>query len=154
MVMDVTIRTAGTGDIPRMGELLGQLFSLESDFTPNTVNQTHGLSMLVNEPSGKTHTLVAIHEGTVVGMATVQTLISTAEGGPVGLVEDVIVDRKFRGRGIGTLLLDRIVDWGRSQNLMRLQLLADRENYSALAYYVKHGWSTTSLICLRKMFRV
>lgn len=150
--MDVTIRTAGTDDIPRMGELLGELFSLESDFTPNKVNQMRGLDMLVNERSGKTHALVAIHEGAVVGMATVQTLISTAEGGLVGLIEDVIVDRKFRGREIGTLLLDRIADWGRSQNLKRLQLLADRENYSALGYYNKHGWSTTSLICLRKMY--
>ena len=134
-----------------MGELLGELFSIESDFTPNEMNQTHGLDMLVNQPWGKTHALVAVYEGTVVGMATVQTLISTAEGGPVGLLEDVIVDRKFRGRGIGTLLLDHIVDWGRSQNLKRLQLLADRENSSALAYYEKHGWSTTNLICLRKM---
>ncbi len=150
--MNVTIRTAGTGDIPRMSELLEKLFSLESDFTPNNENQTRGLDMLVNEPLGMSHVLVAVHEGIIVGMATVQTLISTAEGGCVGLVEDVIVDREFRGRGIGTLLLEYIVEWSRSRNLKRLQLLADHENHSALAYYAKHGWSTTSLICLRKTF--
>lgn len=42
---------------------------------------------------------------TIVGMATIQTLISTAEGGRVGLVEDVVVDESFRGKGIGKLLL-------------------------------------------------
>jgi GNAT superfamily N-acetyltransferase len=149
--MDITIRIARTGDIPRMGELLGDLFSLESDFAPNNENQARGLGMLVNEPSGTSHALVAVHEGTVVGMATIQTLISTAEGGRVGLVEDVIVDREFRGRGIGALLLEHIVEWGRSRNLKRLQLLADRDNHHALIYYAKHGWNTTSLICLRKM---
>ncbi len=149
--MDITIRIAETRDIPPMGELLGDLFSIESDFAPNYENQAHGLAMLVNEPLGMSHVLVAVHDGTIVGMATVQTLISTAEGNRVGLVEDVIVDRQFRGQGIGTLLLERIVEWGRSQNLKRFQLLADRDNHEALAYYAKHGWSTTSLICLRKM---
>jgi GNAT superfamily N-acetyltransferase len=60
-------------------------------------------------------------------MTTVQMLISISEGGCVGLVEDVIVDREFRGRGIGTLLLEHIAEWGKSRNLKRLQLLADRE---------------------------
>lgn len=35
----------------------------------------------------------------VVGMITVQKLISTAEGGYVGLVEDVIIEPEVRGKG-------------------------------------------------------
>ncbi len=152
--MDITIRAAETEDIPRMSELLGDLFSIESDFEPNSEKQARGLDMLVNESSGVSHVLIAVREGKVVGMATVQTLISTAEGGRVGLVEDVIVAQDSRGLGIGTLLLEGIEQWGRSRNLKRLQLLADRDNHSGLAYYTKHGWSTTSLICLRKMSNI
>jgi GNAT superfamily N-acetyltransferase len=149
--MDITIRSATTGDIPRMVELLGDLFSIESDFAPDKESQARGLAMLVNEPSGMSQALVAVHDGTAVGMTTVQMLISTSEGGCVGLVEDVIIDRQFRGRGIGTLLLEHIAEWGKSRNLKRLQLLADRKNDDALAFYAKRGWSSTSLICLRKI---
>ncbi|MDA8100733.1 MAG: GNAT family N-acetyltransferase, partial [Nitrospiraceae bacterium] len=89
--------------------------------------------------------------GSVVGMATVQTLISTAEGGRVGVVEDVIVAATHRRKGIGCLLLAEIETWSRRKGLKRLQLLADRENLSAIDFYSRCGWSKTSLICLRNM---
>lgn len=148
--MDITIRPARPEDIPRMSELLADLFTLESDFEPEVEKQAAGLSMLVAYPTASSLVLVAVIDRKVVGMATVQTLISTAEGGRVGLVEDVIVDRGLRRKGIGTRLLDEIIAWGKRRKLLRIQLLADRDNRSALDFYAKHGWSKTSLICLRK----
>lgn len=35
----------------------------------------------------------------VVGMSTLQVLVSTSEGGHVGFIEDVVVDSTARGRG-------------------------------------------------------
>ena len=98
-----------------MCDLLADLFSIESDFVPNRAKQVYGLHALIVEPPGKTLLLVAVHDKRVIGMATVQTLISTAEGGRAGLIEDVIVDQKFRGKGVGTLLLEGIVDWSRKE---------------------------------------
>jgi len=149
--MEITIRPARPADIPKLCGLLTDLFTLESDFEPDVVRQVKGLSMFVNDPMGSSLVLVAVVDGNVVGMATVQTLISTAEGGRVGLVEDVIVAREFRGRGIGTMLLDRIGEWSRAQKLSRLQLLADRENRPALDFYSSSNWTSTRLICMRKM---
>ena len=150
-IIDIVIRPASTDDIPRMCELLAELFSLESDFTPDKEKQTRGLGMLVSNLSGMSHILVAVREGTVIAMATIQTLISTAEGGRVGLVEDVIVDKEFRGQGVGTWLLEGITSWSREQGLRRLQLLADAANMPALDFYKNRRWNTTRLISLRKM---
>ena len=69
----------------------------------------------------------------------------------VGLVEAVIVDRQFRGRGVGTRLLEQIAAWGRENGLKRLQLLADSDNRRALDFYLPLRWVSTRLICLRKM---
>ena len=149
--MDITIRPARPGDIPGMVGLLEDLFTQEADFTPDVERQVHGLSSLVADPSGRACVLVAEARGVVVGMATVQTVISTAEGGRVGLVEDVIVDRDHRGKGIGTRLLDEVITWSSRKGLKRLQLLADRENLRALDFYLHRRWNSTSLICLRKM---
>jgi GNAT superfamily N-acetyltransferase len=107
--------------------------------------------MLISGPSGTSLVLVAVVNENIAGMAAVQTLVSTAEGGRVGLVEDVIVGREFRGRGAGTLLLDAITAWSREQGLKRHQLLADDANRPALDFYKNRRWTTTSLICLRKM---
>lgn len=148
-IMDIIIRTACLGDIPRLSELLFELFSIESDFEPDVVKQVKGLSMLMNEPEGQSLVLVAVLQGLVVGMATVQTLISTAEGGRVGFIEDVIVDSKYRRKGIGTRLLWEVVDWSRRERLKRLQLLADRDNPRALNFYSSQRWLSTRLTCMR-----
>jgi GNAT superfamily N-acetyltransferase len=149
--MDILIRPASIDDVPRMCGLLDELFSIESDFVPDAEKQARGLSLLINDPTGSSLVLAAIHGDKVVGMATVQTLVSTAEGGRVGLVEDVIVDPLFRGNRAGTLLLEGIAAWGRDNGLTRLQLLADNENKPALEFYLSRGWNTTRLICMRKM---
>jgi N-acetylglutamate synthase-like GNAT family acetyltransferase len=108
--MSVVIRPARVGDIPRMADLLGELFSVESGFTADRERQERGLRALIEGPPGSAQVIVAESEGTVIGMATVQTVVSTAEGGQVGLVEDVIVERELRGQGIGTRLLGKVID--------------------------------------------
>ena len=133
-----------------MCDLLADLFSLESDFVPDREKQAKGLSALIAGAPGTGLVLVAVQGGTVVGMATIQTLISTSEGGRVGLVEDVIVDQLFRGQGIGTLLLEGIVSWSKNAGLKRLQLLADITNQRALDFYSSRELTHTRLICLRK----
>ncbi len=149
--MDIIIRPARPEDILVLCDLLKDLFTIESDFAPDVEKQVKALSMLLTDPSDSSLVLVAVMEGKVVGMVSVQTLVSTAEGGKVGLVEDVIVDRGFRGRGIGSLLLEQIAAWGRENGLKRLQLLADGNNQPALDFYKNRRWNITSLICLRKM---
>jgi ribosomal protein S18 acetylase RimI-like enzyme len=91
-----------------------------------------------------------LNDNKVLGMCTVQTLISTAEGGPVGLLEDLIVATDFRNQGIGAKLLAEAVNWAECQGLKRLQLLADKNNLPALNFYQKQGWNSTQLACLRK----
>ena len=148
---NITIRHARSEDIPRLCDLLAELFSLESDFVPDREKQAHGLGALIAHPPGKVLVLVAVCDGQVVGMATVQTLLSTAEGGRVGLVEDVIVDRAFRNRGVGTRLLEEVEEWSGKAGLLRLQLLADIDNQPALDFYSVRRLNRTRLICLRKM---
>jgi ribosomal protein S18 acetylase RimI-like enzyme len=150
-IMDITIRPARPEDIPRLCDLLADLFSLEADFEPDREKQARGLGALIADSSASSIVLVAVMEKKVVGMVSVQTLISTAEGGRVALLEDVIVDRSYRRRGVGAMLLDGATAWSREQGLKRLQLLADNGNQPALKFYKNLRWNPTSLICLRKM---
>ena len=130
--------------------LLSELFSIESDFSPDSQKQATGLSLLLTDRSGSSAVLVAEKGDEIVGMCSVQTLISTAEGGPVGLVEDLIVRKDYRGNGIGTRLLSEIFRWCDSKNISRVQLLRDFDNMNALMFYAMNGWSSTKLVCMRR----
>ncbi|MDP2104391.1 MAG: GNAT family N-acetyltransferase, partial [Desulfobulbaceae bacterium] len=62
----------------------------------------------------------------------------------------VLVDSQWRGQGVGRLLMEEMSDWAMTNNVSRLQLLADRNNIPALDFYHRLGWQVTGLICLRR----
>lgn len=145
----MTIRPATPADLPAMVRLLAQLFAIETEFAVDEAKQARGLARLL-EASGAC-VLVAEAGGGVVGMVTLQTLVSTAEGGPVGLVEDLVVDAAWRGRGIGSALLAAILARAFAHGLARVQLLADETNAAALHFYHRHGLARTRMVCLRAL---
>lgn len=146
---DVIVRPAEERDLGPMCGLLQELFSIEQDFQVEPARQRRGLESLLARDNSALM-LVADAGGTAIGMCTAQVLISTAEGGPVALVEDVVVTQSWRGQGIGARLLAAVDEWARERGLRRLQLLADRTNGRAIDFYVSKGWQCTRMVALRR----
>ncbi len=144
----VGIRNARATDLDALVGLLRILFAIEEDFSFDKQRVRQGLRLLL--AARRATILVAEQDRQVVGMCTGQVVISTAEGGPALLVEDVVVLPDRRGRGIGRALLDALAAWSLDAGADRMQLLADRDNDAALAFYRHCGWHSTRLICLRK----
>jgi ribosomal protein S18 acetylase RimI-like enzyme len=149
---DFTIRTARLDDIESLTSLLLELFQIEQDFTPDPERQRAGLKQLLNETDAAV--LVAENRERILGMCTVQKVISTAEGGPTGLLEDMVVNWRFRRMGIGRALLKAAEEWATQRGLVRLQLLSEVVNDAAQSFYFKSGWRSTGLVCRRKMLHV
>lgn len=143
-----TFRPARHEDVDQLVALLRLLFAVEEDFSFDAGKQRQGLVMLLHTKGGCI--LVAEAVGRVIGMCTGQVVISTAEGGPAVLVEDMVVDPAHRRRGVGRALIKAMTRWAEEQGATRLQLLADRNNPPALAFYERIGWQSTALICLRQ----
>ncbi|MGR9115566.1 MAG: N-acetyltransferase family protein [Gammaproteobacteria bacterium] len=148
-MMDIAIRQASMKDIDALLILLNQLFSIEHDFVFDEAKQRKGLELMLISDEGRC-IWVAEHQSSVIGMVTIQIMISTAEGNRVGLLEDLVVHDDYRKQGIGRKLLVEIETWAERQGLTRLQLLADRDNLPALSFYHNAGWSKTRLIGLRR----
>jgi len=144
----ITLRGATGNDVPAMSDLLEELFSIETDFRADPDKQQRGLRLLLEQPT--TRLIVAELDGNVIGMCSVQTMISTAEGNTSGLIEDVVVRHEYRSRGIGRCLLDAAIAWAEQQGMARIQLLADQRNTPALQFYDRLGWEMTNMFCLRK----
>lgn len=143
------IRAAKHSDIGDMVKLLKILFSIETDFVVNERTQQRGLEMMLEDCIHR-RIMVAELNQQIVGMCTAQILVSTAKGGIVALIEDLIVEDAYRGKGIGKELLLSIENWANEQGVKRLQLLADRNNTRALKFYKKLNWQGTQMICLSK----
>ncbi len=59
--------------------------------------------------------------------------------------EIVTIDALREGEGIGTLLLDAVVDAARAAGCDRVQLLTTNNNLRALAFYQKRGFRLVGL---------
>jgi GNAT superfamily N-acetyltransferase len=147
--MPVRVRPASEADLPGLVELLQVLFAIETDFQLDPERQRRGLQAMLSEPERR-RVLVAEGDGAVVGMATGQLIISTAEGGAACLVEDLVVAADWRGHGLGGWLVDEVARWARGRGATRLQLVTDRENEGALRFYDGRGWLRTRLVALHR----
>lgn len=148
--MKLTIKDARPADIDRMLPLLAQLFEIEKDFKFNPGTQIRGLQLMLDGCGKHRAVKVAWLNDTIVGMCTAQTRISTAQGDISAVVEDLVVDREYRNKGIATLLLSAIEAWAVNKGIKSLSLLADKDNHQGLEFYSKKKWGRTSLICLVK----
>lgn len=137
------IRMAYSDDILPMVDLLAELFTIEDGFTVDAVNQTRGLELLLQNPQSVV--LVAEMQNRVVGMITLQRLISTAVGEYVGIIEDVVVSTAKRGKGIGNKLIQAALDEADGRGWKRLALAADRRNSKAIAFYQKKGFQISPM---------
>jgi GNAT superfamily N-acetyltransferase len=116
-----TLGSAARSDIPRLVELLGLLFSQEREFTPDPEKQGEALeAILADRTRGRI--FVARVGNEVVGMASLLYTISTAEGGKAALFEDLIVDPKHRGKGIGSQLIEYVIQQARAEGVLRITL--------------------------------
>jgi RimJ/RimL family protein N-acetyltransferase len=78
--------------------------------------------------------IVAVADGQVVGLIHVA---ATRYG--VGEIA-MLVDREWRGRGVGSALIQAAIGWARGQALHKLSLEVFAHNAAAIALYRKSGF--------------
>jgi GNAT superfamily N-acetyltransferase len=140
---------AASADLDAMADLLHELFTLESDFKPQREKQLAALRWIFDHPE-RGRLFVLRGAGRVVGMVNALISISTAEGGPVLILEDVIVAAGHRGSGHGRRLVEHVLTWATAQSMSRVTLLADRENESALRFYRTLGFEESAMVVRRR----
>jgi len=135
--MDITIRKAKKEDMSRVHELIMELAIYEK--LPQEVEIN--LSDLVNDGFGEKplfHCFVAEINSTVEGMAIIYNRYSTWKGKTVHL-EDLIVTKNMRNKGIGALLLDKVILFGKEMSVKRISWEVINWNKEAIKFYERKG---------------
>jgi GNAT superfamily N-acetyltransferase len=145
---NVVIEPATEADLDELSEMLGGLFAQEGDFRPDKHKQLRGLRLIFEQPS-RGRVFVLRRDGAIVGVINLLFTISTAEGGFVMLLEDLVVQKDCQGKGYGKRLLEHAIDFARKKNFLRITLLTDRPENVAQAFFRKHGFVESSMIPMR-----
>ena len=135
--MDITIRKAKKEDMSRVHELILELAIYEKLPQEVEVNQ----SDLINDGFGENplfHCFVAEVNSIVEGMAIIYNRYSTWKGKTVHL-EDLIVTKNMRNKGIGALLLDKVILFGKEMNVKRISWEVIDWNKKAIKFYERKG---------------
>ncbi len=148
MFNETLIEPATMEDLPALADLLFDLFSLESDFTPDRTKQLRGLRLILETPS-RGRIFVLRRHGEILGMINLLFTISTAEGGAVIILEDLVIHRDHRGQGYGSRLLEHAIRYAKDKGFLRITLLTDRSDDVAIAFYRKHGFYASGMIPMR-----
>jgi len=149
---NLLIEPATIDDLPQLADLLYDLFSHEADFVPNKENQLRGLRLILEQPNrGR---IFVLRNGTrMIGMINLLITISTAEGGFVLLLEDLVIHSDHRGQGYGGRLLEHALEYARSKNFLRITLLTDRMENRARGFYERHGFRQSGMVPMRYYFK-
>jgi len=152
VIEGLRIEPATLDDLSELAELLYDLFSQEEDFAPDRDRQMRGLRLILEQPS-RGRIFVMRSQNRIIGMINLLITISTAEGGFVLLLEDLVIHRDHRGQGYGARLLAHAIDFASQKNFLRITLLTDGPNRRATDFYRKHGFAESGMIPMRMVFR-
>lgn len=145
------ISLASPADIPALCQLLSELFSQEAEFRPDYEAQRRGLTRIITYPNIG-HIFVARHDSQIVGMVNLLYTVSTALGERVAWLEDMVVLSDARSQGVGSQLLEYVVEFARQNDCRRLSLLTDADNLHAQRFYRRQGFRVSEMLPMRLVF--
>jgi L-amino acid N-acyltransferase YncA len=141
-----TVRAATEEDIPRILELYDDLSLSVSQTGEQSYPSPNEVQKVVDAISAMTgyELLVAEEDGTVVGTMVLLIVPNLSHRAlPWATVENMIVDNRYRRRGIGRILMDYAIDRARQAGCYKIQLISNKKRLEAHNFYQEMGFETS-----------
>ena len=99
---------------------------------------------LLNEVNS--HILVAEIEGVVAGFVNFTTRKTILHRGLSGLIDELIVAKSYRGKGIGKQLLSSVIEKSRQLGCCEVEVSTEKTNIKAREFYRQCGFTERGVL--------
>ena len=142
---DLRIETCAEDDFDGIFSLLQQLW-------PDKPLDRETLRALINGGlrDNSRVLLRAIAQEEVAGFGSMTIKPHLWHGGPIAWVDELIVDQKYRGRGIGGALLDRLTELARERGCLAMELDSAFHRTEAHSFYERLGFDRRAYLFIKR----
>jgi ribosomal protein S18 acetylase RimI-like enzyme len=135
------IRNCTADDLEQVCRLLAQLWPETEVITPETRR-----CFAAGLHSTTQRYICAASDAEVVGFCSLNVTNSLWQQGPMGHVDELVVDQRHRGLGIGSALLQHMQGIALEMGCKRLELDSARHRIEAHAFYERLGFENRALL--------
>lgn len=146
----IRVETATIVDLDELVTLLIDLMAIQGDFTPDRDAHEEGIRLILEQPN-RGRIFVLRNDERIIGMVNLLFTISTALGGFVAVMEDVVVHPDHRGQGYGSMLLNEILEFSEKRAFKRVTLLTDKISEESQKFFKKNGFAYSGMIPMRRL---
>jgi ribosomal protein S18 acetylase RimI-like enzyme len=142
---NISVREAKETDLPMIQTLTRELIK--------TINNTKGIDVqlaldnckhLIHEPHS--YFFVAVMNKTIVGFITVSIRKTLLHQGLSGLINELVVTEKYRGKGIGKQLIFAVIKRCKQRGCCEVEVSTSRTNTRAKELYMNCGFEESGLL--------
>ena len=137
----IQVRPCSAEDFDAVVSLLAQLW-------PNDIFQPASLRKVFDRvlTSERQFYLCAEDDGKVIGFGSLTLKNNLWPQGPVGNVDELVVDAGYRGRGVGKRLLDELTSLAQTKGCRRFELDSGHHRKEAHAFYARQGFENRACL--------
>lgn len=142
--MVTRVRLAHISDARLLAELADKLIPREA----RTAERIRVLTRSLRKQNYQLY--VAEQDGRLLGFVDLWVFPDFAHAGRMGIIQNLFVDRRFRRRGLGGLLMRHVTRRASQLKLKELHVWTAFRNRAAISLYRKYGLTRKSLLLQRE----
>jgi N-acetylglutamate synthase-like GNAT family acetyltransferase len=144
-MIDILTREAEESDLPIIDKLMTELIEVLDNTEDINIRQVvnNCKNLLKDETS---YFLVSEIEGTVTGFINFTTRQTILHQDLSGLIDELVVTKEFRGKGVGNQLLLAAIRKCRQLGCREVEVSTEKTNTKAREFYKKCGFEERGLL--------
>lgn len=126
---------------------------LKENDTPRPEQTIRNALTDVFSADSSAHCFVVLENANVIAACLVNLCSGIESGGKYLWINELHVYEKNRRRGVGSKLLNHVVEWAETQGCQYIAACRNRKNRASFALFKKAGWEESEVVWMERWVR-